>query len=106
MRMHSSADRNGCISHDRSDYSTLGFPLMTTDYFVYPESMTIRLPDDMAKKLEYAAKVTERTKTFLIKEAIETYLEDHHDYRIALDRLLDKDDEIIESSDLRGKLGI
>ena len=52
------------------------------------------------------AKSMERSKSFLIREAIATYLEEYSDYQIALDRLLNKDDEIIESSELRNRLGL
>jgi len=35
-----------------------------------------------------------------------TYIAEYGDYRIALDRLLDKDDELISGSELRRRLGI
>jgi len=69
-------------------------------------TISIRLPDELAKKLENLASTTERSKTYLVREAVKAYLEEYSDYRIALDRLLDKDDEIIKSSDLRKRLGL
>jgi predicted DNA-binding protein len=42
----------------------------------------------------------------LIRKAIESYLAEQADYQIALDRMLDKDDEIISGSELRKRLGI
>lgn len=60
----------------------------------------------VAKALDDLASALERPRTYLIREAIETYLKEYGDYRMALDRLLDKDDEIIESSELRRRLGI
>ncbi len=68
-------------------------------------AISIRLPEKLAKELDKLALATERSKTFLIREAIATYLEEYSDYRVALDRLLDKDDEIIEASELRRRLG-
>ncbi len=68
--------------------------------------ISIRLPEKLAKELENLARSMERSKTFLVREAIKAYLEEYSDYRIALDRLLNKDDEIIESSELRKRLGL
>lgn len=69
-------------------------------------AVSIRLPEELVKELEKVAKTTERSKTFLVREAIKTYLEEYSEYRIALDRLLDKDDEIIEGEELRKRLGL
>ena len=69
-------------------------------------TISIRLPEKLAKELKSMAKSMERSKSFLIREAIATYLEEYSDYQIALDRLLNKDDEIIESSELRSRLGL
>jgi predicted DNA-binding protein len=55
---------------------------------------------------ESLAETTERSRTFLISEAIRTYLDEYGDYRIALDRLLDKNDDIIAGSELRSRLGL
>ena len=69
-------------------------------------TISIRLPEKLAKELKNMAKSMERSKSFLIREAIATYLEEYSDYQIALDRLLNKDDKIIESSELRSRLGL
>ena len=61
----------------------------------------VRLPDDILHKLEKIAKQLSRTKSYIIRKAIEIYVKDHADYQIALDRLNDKDDEIISSKDMR-----
>lgn len=68
--------------------------------------ISIRLEDEMLKDLDYLAEKTRRSRTFLISEAIKTYLDEYGDYRLALDRLLDKNDEMIESSELRDRLGL
>ena len=69
-------------------------------------TLSIRLPDDMAKALEAITRETERPKTFVVKKALEAYLEEYADYQIALDRLLDKNDRIISSKELRKDLGL
>ena len=68
--------------------------------------ISLRLPPNILKPLDKLAKITERPRSFLIKKALENYLDEYADYQIALDRLRDKDDEIITSSKLRKNLGI
>lgn len=69
-------------------------------------AISVRLPDELIRALDELAGSTDRSKTFLVREAIESYLEDYADYRQALDRLLDKNDEIVDSSELRKRLGL
>ena len=70
-----------------------------------PTSISLRIPDDIHEQLEEIAKDTDRSKSYLIKKAIEHYLEEFADYQLALDRLNDKDDKIISSKELRKRLG-
>ena len=49
--------------------------------------LAIRLPDDIEKRLTALAHKTHRTKTFYVREAILTYLEDLEDTYLALQRL-------------------
>ena len=64
-------------------------------------SVSLRLSEEMVTQLEDIANSIDRSKSFLIKKAIEQYLEEYADYQIALDRLNDKDDEIISSKEMR-----
>jgi len=68
-------------------------------------AVSLRLPERVAHELEKLALVTERPKSYLIRKAVETYLAEYADYQIALDRLHDKDDAILSSSELRKRLG-
>jgi RHH-type rel operon transcriptional repressor/antitoxin RelB len=70
------------------------------------KAISVRLDEDVLKELEALSKATERSRTYLINEAIMTYIAEYGDYRIALDRLLDKDDELISGSELRRRLGL
>lgn len=70
------------------------------------DAISIRLPKELLDELDKLASATDRSRTFLVREAVETYVSDYSDYRVALDRLLDKNDEIIEGSELRRRLGI
>jgi predicted DNA-binding protein len=71
-----------------------------------PSSVSIRLPDEIAHKLENLASDIERSKTYIILKAIESYLQEYTDYLIALERLRDKDDEIISSDEMRERLAL
>ena len=67
-------------------------------------NISIRLPENIHDQLEEISEGTERSKSYLIRKAIERYLEEYADYRIAIDRLHDKDDETISSKELRKRL--
>ena len=69
-------------------------------------SVSLRLPDDLAKKLTDIAEETERPKSFIIQKAIESYLDDFADLQVALDRLHDKTDRVISSAEMKKALGI
>ena len=64
-------------------------------------SVSLRLSEEIVDQLNAIANSIDRSKSFLIKKAIEHYLEEYADYQIALDRLNDKDDEIISSKEMR-----
>ena len=67
-------------------------------------SVSVRLPDATAKALEALAKATDRPKTYFIEKALESYLAEHADSQIALDRLRDKDDPIVSSAELKERV--
>jgi len=69
-------------------------------------SISVRLPQEIARALDDLAKATERPKTFLIRKALESYLAEYADYQIALERLRNKDDAVISGTELRKRLGI
>lgn len=69
-------------------------------------SMSIRLPDDLARQLDEIAKETERSKAFHIQKALEAYMEEYADLQVALDRLHDQTDPIVSSKEMRKSLGI
>jgi len=64
------------------------------------EAVSIRLPDDVAKRLDELAKSLERSKTYIVTKALREYLEEYEDYLIALHRLNDKNDRVISERDL------
>ena len=68
-------------------------------------SVSVHLPESTVKTLEELASATERSKTYVIRKALEAYLAEYADYQVALDRLRDKDDPVISAADLRKRLG-
>jgi RHH-type rel operon transcriptional repressor/antitoxin RelB len=68
--------------------------------------ISIRLPDELMRELKVVADATERSKTYIIRKAIESYLQEYVDYLIALERLRDKEAEIISSKEMREQLAL
>ena len=69
-------------------------------------AISVRLPDIIANKLARIAIETERTRSFVVQKAVETYLDDFADLQVALDRLRDNSDPVVSSNDMRNSLGL
>ncbi|MBC8527800.1 MAG: ribbon-helix-helix protein, CopG family [Candidatus Cloacimonetes bacterium] len=69
-------------------------------------TISLRLKDNTFDKLNYLCQELDRSKSYIIKKALEQYINAYSDYQIALERLRNKDDEIISSDELRSKLGV
>jgi len=69
-------------------------------------TLTLRVEDQLDRKLRRLAKETERPKSYFIKKALELYLQEYEDYQIALARRADKDDEILTMVQMRKALGV
>jgi RHH-type rel operon transcriptional repressor/antitoxin RelB len=52
-------------------------------------TQSLRLPDDLAVRLETLAKATRRSKTSFVLEALERYLDEREDLEVALARVRD-----------------
>jgi len=68
--------------------------------------IALRISEEELNALDSVAQTTERTRTYILKKALYSYLEEYVDYQIALDRLNDKDDPIISSEEMRRLIGI
>ena len=66
--------------------------------------ITARLSEDLISALDHAAKTLHRTRADVIRQAIETYLEDFDDLSVALERLSDPTDENIDWEEARRAL--
>jgi RHH-type rel operon transcriptional repressor/antitoxin RelB len=65
------------------------------------KALSVRIPDDMAMKLNEISKETERSKSFHIQKALELYLSEVADLQIAYDRLHDTSDPVLSIAELR-----
>lgn len=66
--------------------------------------VTARLPEDLVEKADRAASRLNRSRAQLLRQALEYYLEDFEDLRLALDRLNDPADPVLDWADVRRDL--
>ncbi len=68
------------------------------------DAVSVRLPEELTEKLERIAQSLDRSKTYIIKRALQEYLEEYEDYLVAIHRLNDKDDGIVSAKELTAAL--
>ena len=66
--------------------------------------VTARLPEELAEQADRAASRLNRSRAQLLRQALEYYLEDFEDLRLALDRLNDPADPVLDWEDVRRDL--
>lgn len=64
----------------------------------------LKIPDWLIKKFDKIAKETSKPR--LIRRALEEFLEEYEDYKIAKARSEDKDDPILSSKEFWKQLGL
>ena len=69
-------------------------------------TISVRLPEKLAKQLDSIALEMECSRSFIIQKALESYVDDFSDFQIALDRLHDKNDVFISGQRLRTSLDV
>ena len=69
-------------------------------------TLSVRVTDTLAGRLQKVAEEAERPKSFILQKALAAYLDEHADLQIALDRLRDTSDSVISSKDMRKSLGL
>ena len=67
--------------------------------------LTIRLPRRMEERLARLAKKTGRPKSYYVRQALQDYLDEQEDYRIAVSRL-EEDLPTIPLDEVAKKLGL
>ena len=68
------------------------------------KAISVRLPEKDLKSIEKIARRDERSRSYIIRSAVEMYVAEEGDYRIALDRLRDAKDAVISSRELRQRI--
>lgn len=54
-----------------------------------PDStFSVRLPDDLRREVDQLAKVTKRSRAYVVKEAVTAYMEEQRAYLAAIDEAL------------------
>jgi predicted DNA-binding protein len=66
--------------------------------------ITARLPDELVASLDSAAHDLRKSRADVIREAIELYLEEFEDLAIAVARLKDPSDPVLDWEDVRRDL--
>lgn len=68
------------------------------------KNISFSLDEELIKKINEISRVSERTKSWLVKNAIENYLEEIEDVEIAHQRSLDSEDSFISERELKNSL--
>ena len=63
--------------------------------------VTARLPDELVEDLDAAARDLKRSRAEVIRQAIERYIENFDDLSVAIDRLRDPSDPVLDWDDVR-----
>ena len=66
--------------------------------------ITARLPDELVAGLDAAATALKRSRAEVVRQAIESYLEDFDDLSIAVERLRDPSDPVLDWDEVRREL--
>lgn len=68
------------------------------------EITALRLDNKTIREVDRIAKELQRSRSYIIRKAIQTYIDEYLDYEIALQRLKDKDDLIISSEEMNKEI--
>lgn len=63
-----------------------------------------RVPDELSARLDAAARTLRRSRSSIIREALEGWLEDVEEARVATSRLGDSGDLVLDWKDVRADL--
>lgn len=66
--------------------------------------ITARLPDSVVDELDLAASQLRRSRADIVRQAVENYLEDFDDLSVAIGRLCDPSDPVLDWDQVRREL--
>lgn len=56
-------------------------------------TFSVRIPDDLRQEVDTLARISRRSRSFLVKEALQAYVEEQRAYRAAIDEAIREADE-------------
>ena len=62
------------------------------------------VPDELVKALDEVSQATKQSRNDLIRQAVESYLEDLQDAALALERLNDENDRFLDWEEMKNDL--
>ena len=66
--------------------------------------ITARLPDSIVESLDEAAKELRKSRAEVVRAAVELYLAEFEDLAVAVSRLRDPSDPVLDWAEIRGDL--
>ena len=66
--------------------------------------ITAKVPDELAEALDAAAAHLQRSRAYLIRQALVRYLEDYNDLTVAMHRLQDPSDPSLDWDEVKREL--
>ena len=66
--------------------------------------ITARISDELVAELDKAAAKLHRSRAEIVRQALERYLEDFQDLSVAVQRLQDPSDPVLDWSEIRDEL--
>ncbi len=69
-------------------------------------AISVIIPQNLTERLENIARETERSPSFIIQKALESYIAEFADLQFARDRLYDSSGLLISGEELRKSLGV
>ncbi len=66
--------------------------------------ITARVPEELAAALDAAAAVLKRSRADVIRQALERYLEDFDDLSVAVERMRNPSDPVLDWDEVRREL--
>ena len=66
--------------------------------------ITARVPDPLVEALDSAVHILNRSRAEVVRQAVERYLEDFDDLNVALARLQDPTDEVLDWDQVKREL--
>ena len=66
--------------------------------------ITARVPEELAEALDAAAAVLKRSRADVVRQALERYLEDFDDLSVAVERMKNPSDPVLDWDEVRREL--